>query len=401
MRFSPTIAFVDHATQVRLLQRSLDLLAQQSNDFAPEEQHIPVTNYTNQQQLEQEQTILFRELPLIVGHRSQLPEPGSYFTHDLSGVPIAVVRGKDGEIRAFINACSHRGTRVFPSGEGTLSAKIVCPYHAWAYNWQGSLVHIPCSEAFPRSMDQKPGLVQLPLTEKAGILWVQPATHGKRDVGEFLGVVGEDLVTFQLESHIHYRQVVSKKACNWKLVLDAFLEGYHLSSLHRTTLAHFFLSSGLQFEHFSPHIRQIGPRKTLLQANESPTKEWKIREFATVFYLLFPNTVVVFHPDWVSLISMFPISTSESWYVHRMLIPEVPKDDRAKAHWDRTFELIEGNVFQKEDLAIAENIQSALGHGPTQFRIGRHEYPVYLFHQNVHQTLLLFPPSHGEEFSGL
>jgi nitrite reductase/ring-hydroxylating ferredoxin subunit len=108
-------------------------LDNRTTDAEPAPTFVPVDAYAD------ESTRLFRELPLVVGHVSQLAAPGDFFTHDATGVPLLVVRGDDGELRAFLNVCRHRGTRVEPAACGTRKA-FVCPYHAWSYGCDGALI---------------------------------------------------------------------------------------------------------------------------------------------------------------------------------------------------------------------------------------------------------------------
>jgi hypothetical protein len=96
----------------------------------------------------------------------------------------------------------------------------------------------------------------------------------------------------------------------------------------------------------------------------------------------------VFHPDWVSHISVCPDGTDHLVYTHHMLIPAAPTSDAERAHWDRTFQLIEERVFQAEDLSIAESIQATLRSGADDhFRIGRLEYPIQHFHDAIERAL--------------
>ncbi len=99
-----------------------------------------------------------------------------------------------------------------------------------------------------------------------------------------------------------------------------------------------------------------------------------------MFYFVFPNTVLVLHPDWISHITMFPETAATSTYVHAMLVPRADASDDRRAHWQETWNLIERNVFQTEDLVVADSIQSSLGAGfERDFVIGGLELPIRLF----------------------
>ena len=169
------------------------------------------------------------------------------------------------------------------------------------------------------------------------------------------------------------------KHANWKLVMDAFAEGYHLKSLHRESLARFFLEQTI-LDDCAPHVRQVGARKSLLD-RDAGSKPPSVRRDTTVFYNVFPNAVLVFHPHWVSQMSLFPKGVDHVRVVHRMLAREVPTDDEARERLERSFEHIHGQVFEKEDLAIAESIQSTLASGANdELTLGGMEEGMRLFH---------------------
>src|SRR5262245_31454891 len=121
--------------QIQLLERLLHHAdaAAAANQPAASDATVPVANYTSAARLAAEQEVLFRRHPLIVGHHSELPAPGDFLTHDSSGVPILVVHGRDGGLRAFLNVCRHRGTRLVAEERGQRKG-LVCRYHGWTYD---------------------------------------------------------------------------------------------------------------------------------------------------------------------------------------------------------------------------------------------------------------------------
>ncbi|MCZ6831687.1 MAG: hypothetical protein O7F73_19255, partial [Gammaproteobacteria bacterium] len=167
---------------------------------------------------------------------------------------------------------------------------------------------------------------------------------------------------------------------NWKLVIDAFSEGYHLKSLHKDSVEPFFEDHGAVFEKMGLHSRSVGARQEILNAKTLAESEWDFRAWTTPFYTLFPNTVLVFHPDWVSRITVFPDGTDRSVVYHDMLVPQ--DADLEATYWDKTFALINQQVFAAEDISVCENIQSAARSGAdTQWITGGLETPVLWFHQ--------------------
>src|SRR5512139_4073489 len=120
------------AEQITLLKRLLHFAETKTNYRAEAPYRNPVTVYTDPARLQCEQRELFRREPLLIGFASEWAKPGDYKTEDYSGVPILVVRDRDGMLRAFLNVCRHRGSRV---ADGCGSARAFsCPYHAWTYD---------------------------------------------------------------------------------------------------------------------------------------------------------------------------------------------------------------------------------------------------------------------------
>jgi phenylpropionate dioxygenase-like ring-hydroxylating dioxygenase large terminal subunit len=378
---------MERALQLRLLSELLELIDHGLPSRFDSDALLPVKVYTSMEQLRAEQQVLFRQLPLIVGNTSELKEPGDYLTHDASGVPLLIVRGKDGIARAFLNVCRHRGTRLVTEAHGNARA-FVCRYHAWSYETNGTLLRVPHREYFPSLCEETSGLCQVPLAERCGFLWVVPGGRGgELDIDSYLGPLAAELSSFGLAEHSVHHQAVGHRQANWKLVMDAFLEGYHVRSLHHDTISRFFLESA-HMASFPPHSRSLGARKELLRAREQPQETWDLRALTTPFYCLFPNTILVFHPDWVSMLSLYPAGLDRVLYCHRMLIPGPAKTEEERHHWDKTFQLIDGNVFQRQDFTIAESIQLSFAAGAdTHFRLGRTETPIKWFHDQIAQRL--------------
>jgi glycine betaine catabolism A len=340
--------------------------------------YVSVAAYTSQEHAAAELAI-FRRSPLAIAHASELPEPGDFVTRDVAGVPVLLVR--DGTISAFVNACRHRGTRLVDAPSGHVGKAFVCRYHAWTYDRAGALVHLPHADTFPSLDCASMGLAKLPVEVRHGFVWVSLTGNASLDVRGHLGeAIDGDLDAFGLATHTVHRRVCEPRRCNWKLVIEAFLEGYHARFLHQRTIARFFIDRGVVVDRFGSHVRSAGARKELLALRDAPRETWRVRDAATLFYFVFPNTIFVLHPDWISHVVMTPIDTSRSIYAHSMLVPRETGEDR-KAHWDATWSLIEERVFQTEDLSVAESIQSTLGSGSeSQFRIGGLELPIRWFH---------------------
>ncbi len=379
---------MERSAQLQILSELFALVDRGDDPAAAADWLIPVERYTSPRWYAAEQAALFQKLPLVVGHASEIRAPGDFITHDASGIPLLIVRSAEGPARAYLNVCRHRGTKLVWEPSGHAKASFVCPYHAWTYGISGDLLRVPRRDCFPSLKLEETGLMPVPLAERCGFLWAIPGGRGRDlDIDSYLGPIAPELSGLGLDHHVVHRQVTDRKKANWKLVIDAFLEGYHLRSLHRDTISRFFLD-GIHMTSLPPHSRSFGARKGMPKARTLPPESWDLRELTTPFYLLFPNTILVFHPDWITALTISPDGPEHLLYHHRMLIPKPPETEEQSKHWDKTFQLIEGSVFQREDLRVVEAIQAGFPAGvDTHFRIGHMERAVKWFHDEIAQRV--------------
>jgi phenylpropionate dioxygenase-like ring-hydroxylating dioxygenase large terminal subunit len=284
------------------------------------------------------------------------------------------VRGADNRVRAFRNACRHRATRLVDS---PCSAKaLVCPYHGWTYGLDGALVHAPHAEAFAPFALADRSLLALPVDERHGLIWL-----GTADAAGFLGALDDDLAALDLSSHVGWRDAQVTRSCNWKLVVEAFLDGYHIRTLHRDSIYRFFLDAASTVERVAPHMRAITGRREL---DTDHATDRDLRTLATPSFHIFPATTIIVHPDFVSVITVEPLAPDATDYRHIMLVPAARAGERD--HWDRSWTLIEETVFQREDLWVCEQVQRGLQH-TDHLLFGALEHAVAWFHAELEARL--------------
>jgi len=310
---------------------------------------------------------------------------------ELCGVPLLLTRGRDGELRAFLNVCRHRGARLLTE-QGVVCRKpsLVCPYHAWTYRLDGTLAGIPRAEAFPDLDRAQLGLRRLPVALRHGLMWVvlDAAHEGGLDIASHLGDLDRELEAIGLARHRFYRQHAVRRATNWKLIVDAFLEVYHVCRLHAGTIGPFFVDAVSVNDSVGCHVRSLIARENTPQIRTLPPQEWNPQVHGTLVHFVFPNSVFIYHPDYISHLGLYPTGPDETLFVHTMLTPEKPADEKAEAHWARSFELIDSGVFNKEDLVVCEQIQRGLASGANEALIvGRLEQNLQRFHSSVDAAL--------------
>jgi phenylpropionate dioxygenase-like ring-hydroxylating dioxygenase large terminal subunit len=224
-----------HQDQLDQAKKLFGYLDTQTTAMAPGVYRNPVSDYTCPRQLAREREIFFRRGPVNVGLNCLLRSAGDFMTHDYSGIPTLLVRHEDGALRAFLNVCRHRGARV-TDGCGKGARRFTCPYHAWTYGTDGRLVARPDDRSFAEIDKSDRGLRELPVVEKYGMIWLSPTPSATFDVDALLGGLERDLAAYRLDTYHHYETRVLRRHMNWKIVVDTFLESYHLPVLHKATV---------------------------------------------------------------------------------------------------------------------------------------------------------------------
>lgn len=364
--------------QVAVIKR---LLAQREmhrdEKMLEEVMKIPVTKYTEESLLDRELSAAFARFPLIASHASALQQPGSYVTSDWDEFPYIVVRGDDGRVRAFYNQCRHRGARLVSERTG-LVKNFICPFHGWVYGLNGDLKGITRSHDFPGIDKCDYGLVEIPATEAGGLIWV--ARYRR---------FYDDIVHFDVALLVQYKKTKVIKKANWKLLIQTYLEGYHVPYLHRETLAFAFKKGVIVHDEDGPHIRLSAARTNIDNTVLKPEEEWRILDYASVYYSLFPNTFFILHPDYVSINTFWPLSADRTIWTHEMLYrAEDFAGSVGQSALEKRFRFTNDDVFDQEDFAIAEDVQRTLAHGGSDHHVlGLAEGLLAMFQNNIDEHL--------------
>ena len=216
---------------------------------------LPGRFYTDPEWLRVEREELFARDWVCVGRVEEIASPGDYFTFDHVGEPVLVVHGRDGVIRALANVCRHRGTAV-ASGSGNVK-KFMCPYHHWAYDTQGQLLNAPHMDAQEQFDRKRCSLPQLASETWRGFIFVS-LSDGPGDLRAELEPLDRVIGNYHLEDMTTRYLADEVWPTNWKCLLENFMEGYHLTPLHRETL-HKVNPSRL-CSHLPPGPRHFGYR---------------------------------------------------------------------------------------------------------------------------------------------
>jgi phenylpropionate dioxygenase-like ring-hydroxylating dioxygenase large terminal subunit len=382
---------MDRSLQVALLKRLLHYVDNNTTALAEAPWRNEVSAYSSAERLQQEQEVLFRRYPLFMGFSCEWPNPGDYRTDDFAGVPILIARGREGELRAFLNVCRHRGAKVI---DGCGSARVFsCPYHAWTYNLDGSVRGIPDEAAFPGVRAERPALVALPLCEKHGLVWVIPTPANNAattfDVDEWLGGLGPELGSYGFATYHPYARRTVPETMNWKILVDTFHEGYHIGFLHRESLTGILHSNVTDFEAFGPNHRLIFPRRKLERLKAEPEEKWDLMWNTTTVYALFPNTLFVTQGDHVEVHRVFPVEGRPDRAVMEtgFYVPKAPATDEERRHWDKNLDLVI-KVVLTEDFPAGRSMQLGFTSGAQKEVVyGRNEPAMIHYHKSLRRAL--------------
>jgi phenylpropionate dioxygenase-like ring-hydroxylating dioxygenase large terminal subunit len=378
---------MDRSTEIELVRRIFEYLDTRSTAMMDGVHLEPVTAYESGQRAHLERQHLFFDQPLVLAQSGDLAQPGDFLTHDLTGVPIALVRTPSGRVHAFLNVCRHRGAKVI-QGSGC-ARTFACPYHAWTYDCEGRLLGMGTTRGFESVDRESHGLTPLPAVERHGLIWVRPTPGESFDPDTLLDGLGRELGGFGWSGYHHYETRTMRRRMNWKLAVDTFLESWHVAVLHRRTVA-LALHSGVGvFDQFGRNLRVVFPLKSIDALRGRPEAEWALIPHALIVHVVFPNTVLVMANDHLESWRIFPARDEPGECVLQVSLYTSKPADTAdgRREWDRRFALLLGTV-DAEDFAVAEAIQRGLAAGAqTHFTFGRHEPALAHFHRAVAREL--------------
>ncbi|WP_324742063.1 SRPBCC family protein [Tsuneonella sp. CC-YZS046] len=205
---------------------------------------VPLEPYYSEEFYQAEKEQIFKRAWLVIGRVEDIPEPGDFMRRDvtIAGVSVLLTRTKGGEIRAFHNTCSHRGTEVVMAREGKAS-RFVCPYHNWTYRNDGSLMGVPDERAFFGVDKSKCGLEPIAVSIWEGYIFINLQKAPEVTLEEFLGPLADYLAGVPYTFPDNAFVVRADVGANWKIVSDAFLESYHIPAIHPETIGATFSSN--------------------------------------------------------------------------------------------------------------------------------------------------------------
>ena len=353
-----------HARQVELLKRVAASGDHLKGLQAPSSATNAASDYADPGRFELERNLLFRPGPLFFGLSADLAEPGSYRAMRADGIPLVVIRQADGSLKAFVNACRHRGAPlVEPRSSGEGLKAFHCPYHAWTYELSGKLHARPFAAGAFDDVTSNCDLLTRPVAERYGLIFVRPEGDAPIDVDEVLGGAQDDLGAFALSG------------------------SYHIRALHSKTLAPTFNSDCVIFEPFGRNLLSVGLRANVHDEFSKPEEQWSLLPYGTIQYFLVPNGLVVHQLDHVETWIVEPLSVNRTRTTTSIYAPAPPETDRSYNYFVKNLDLLL-HVTGTEDFALMQQIQESLDAGAVpELVYGANEPPLIHFHEQINRAI--------------
>ena len=353
---------------------------------------LPARCYYDEDLYEQEKPAIFYRSWIYAGHKSQLRRAGDFITTQIHEQNIFIIRDKSGELQAFFNVCQHRGHELL-SGAGTKKSAIVCPYHAWAYAFDGQLIRARNSEKMrnfnkcdfslkPIRVEEFCGLVFVNLDPSAQPLQ-QQAAELEAEIRHYCPRIDE-MVFAQRDTY--------DVASNWKVMVDNFLECYHCQPAHKDFVdlvdMKTYRSSinGIYSRHVSNAVKSTHSSAYSFQKGEV--------DFGYAGWFLWPNLTIWIYPGEAnfSTLQMTPAGAGRTIEHQDWFLPHPVPSAQQKAAMD-----YQKDVLQPEDISLCESVQRglhSLGYNQGRFvvddeRSELSEHAVHHFQSMVRRALHL------------
>jgi phenylpropionate dioxygenase-like ring-hydroxylating dioxygenase large terminal subunit len=356
--------------------------------MAPEIMKLDASSVYASEERHKAELALFKRIPMVVGMSAELREPGSFKTMEMLGLPLLITRDRAGVLHTFLNACTHRGAPLtnLPCGK---AARFTCPYHAWTFGNDGRLITVHSQDQFGAFDKSTRNLVELPCTEKAGMIFAILTPGLELDVDTFYEGLLSEIARYGYEDW-HYLGSMEAKAANWKFGVEGFLETYHVPVLHRATL-HQISSGGRPpaqaMESFGPHLRYLSATGEALEEMKSlDPKDYWTRELQNyrAIHFLFPNVAVPTGFDVIQLMVMVPGPTpGEHTTIFHHITPNPPRNEEEEEQLELNRQALV-RIIVEEDYyinALVQKVSDADRAFPLVF--GRNEIGLQHFHKSL------------------
>jgi len=371
----------DHA----LLDRVLDHVAHHTTDLGDALWREPVANYLSEDRLQLELARVFRRTPTPFCPSAALPNAGDYVAREAAQTPILAVRGQDGVVRAFRNACRHRGVQLV-DGMGCRSA-FTCRYHAWTYGLDGRLRGVPDEHGFPGLDKAQHGLTPVKAVEKHGMVFVTQEGDAEPDehLDGLAGLLGPEWTLLARGDGTG----AADTEANWKLSAEGFLEGYHIRSTHAETFYPRQYDNLNVVETFGRNSRITFPYRSVERLKDRPADQWSTLGTVTKVFHIFPNVMISTFRNTIAFTILEPVSAGRMRF-DGFSLTNVPKDQQGREDGQAVIKVGQDFVSAgaAEDRMVIAAAQRGLRSGANEhLTFGRFESLLVQFHKNLAEVI--------------
>ncbi len=375
------------------IRRAIELLRNDTTDKFDDVVGFSADEFTDPGPPQQDRDRVFGKVPSIVAHGSEIAKTYDFVTVAMPRNNIIVVRQKDGSVKAFVNLCRHRGALLEEAEKGRCRV-FSCPYHRWSYDPDGSLRTITRDNTFGDVERERQGLIEIPCEERHGFIWVVDNAQESIDVAAWLGPEMDTIMAgYNLDKLVCYRAAGFDEPTNWKLMQDAFLDGYHIQYAHPNTAGKVIHTNVMAFEDFGRHLRFIAPRKTIDRWLEEDPGDTPLDPYVTETHFLLPNSTLLRQPDHFQLLTFRPDQKdpTKSRMEQRLMVPPVEESGMDPEHWakrwDKNWQILLA-VLHQEDFPLLRNSQRGMASADAgDMLLGRNETANQLFRREIKKLL--------------
>jgi len=279
---------------------------------------LPGWTYHSEALLALEKREVFATHWQIAGHVSDLPEPGDFIAFDIGDERALVVRGQDGVVRGMHNLCRHRGARVVAEDRGHCRNALVCPFHGWVYNLDGSLRGAARPASFGDLDRGEFGLRPMETEIWNGFVFVRAQPGPQPSVAEMMAPFADELAPYALAAMVPATGFTHQEIpVNWKSVRDVDNEGYHVAMAHPALQDLYgaryedrVYAGGLSasYGRYNPHAGRRWSVRAYLGIAPEATHLPEDRRHLWAYYGCFPNGVIAITPQTAQFYQEFPVA---------------------------------------------------------------------------------------------
>jgi carnitine monooxygenase subunit len=363
---------------------------------------LPPWTYHSPAMFELERRAIFLTHWQIAGHVNDIPAPGDWLSFDMLGERALVMRGQNGVVRAFHNLCRHRGARLTDGPAGHCKGALVCPFHGWVYNTDGTLRGPARPESFGQIDRSQFGLKPIDSEVWNGFIFLRFAPGPQPAVAQMLAPYAPDFTDYKAADLLPVAEPswTTTLPVNWKSVRDVDNEGYHVAMAH----------PGLQDLYgrtYQDHVGDTDLAWSTATFGGAPGRLWSVRNYVALspvpadlpprlqrawnYYGLFPNAVIAFTPESAQYYQDIPVSASETRLQGRLYRrPNESRQSRIARYLATRIDRDTSAEDQQLSIWSNESMKSSAFEG---FHLSDLEYGV----RNHHDQLRKLIPAYAED----